>query len=73
MYVIKKQMEQQSIPIPTTPVAFHYLSKIELIRYISQVHKVHMKYAYSRTKPELLHIIEQLEKGTVPDKIDALH
>ena len=55
------------------PLPYQYLSKVELIRHITQYHKVYLKYAHSRTKPELLHIIHELEKGTVPDKIEALH
>lgn len=59
-------------PIILEPVNYAVLSKMDIIRQIINTHKVYMKYAHSRTKAELIIILEQLDAGVVPDKIEAL-
>lgn len=54
------------------PVNYHMLSKMEIARQITNVHKVYLKYTLARTKAELIQILEQLDNGVVPDKIEAL-
>jgi len=59
-------------PKTVEPINYHMLSKFDIIRQITQGHKLYLKYASARTKIELIQILEELDNGRVPDKIDAI-
>ena len=59
-------------PKTVEPINYHMLSKFDIIRQITQGHKLYLKYASARTKMELIQILEELDNGRVPDKIDAI-
>ena len=61
-----------STTTPTPIVEYYTLSKSEVIRRIMQGHKIPMKYAYTRTKLELIKILEKLDAGVPAEHIDAL-
>lgn len=51
---------------------YHYLPKIDIIRHITQRHKITMKYSYMRPKAELIQILEQLDAGVAPEMIEQM-
>lgn len=59
-------------PKTVEPINYHMLSKFDIIRQITQGHRLYLKYASARTKIELIQILEALDNGKVPDKIDSI-
>lgn len=64
----QEDIDQQAIALDGKPNYF-LLCKYDLVRIITDVYKVKLKYAYVRPKNDLIEILQRLDGGEDPANI----